>query len=144
MLWEVEIRPLGRDGDRERVCDEFDLLTHAQRGGDLVAASARGYLLEGDLGDADLQRLTTEVLADPLVETATAAPIAAKTGDYLVLLSRRDGSHRADRSRYRAAAHASGHGRPDLSALTAYRASSLDASLRKVSRMKPQQVVVGS
>ncbi len=35
MLWEVEIRPLGRDGERERVCDEFDLLTHAQRGGDL-------------------------------------------------------------------------------------------------------------
>ena len=43
MLWEVEIRPLGRDGERERVCDEFDLLTHAQRGGDLVCGSARGY-----------------------------------------------------------------------------------------------------
>ena len=57
MLWEVEIRPLGRDGERERVCDEFDLLTHAERGGDLVTASARGFLLEGDLGDADLERL---------------------------------------------------------------------------------------
>ena len=42
MLWEVEIRPLGRDRERERVCDEFDLLTHAQRGGDLVSGSARG------------------------------------------------------------------------------------------------------
>ena len=49
MLWEVEIRPLGRDGERERVCDEFDLLTHAERGGDLVSAAARGFLLEGDL-----------------------------------------------------------------------------------------------
>ena len=29
MLWEVEIRPLGRDAERERVCDEFDLLTHS-------------------------------------------------------------------------------------------------------------------
>ena len=56
MLWDVEIRPLGRDGERERVCDEFDLLTHAERGGDYITASARGYLLEGDLGDADLQR----------------------------------------------------------------------------------------
>jgi len=69
MLWEVEIRPLGRDGERERVCDEFDLLTHAQRGGDLVTASARGVLLEGELTEADALRLAAEVLVDPLVET---------------------------------------------------------------------------
>ena len=87
MLWEVEIRPLGRDGERERICDEFDLLTHGQRGGDLVSASARGYLLEGDLGDHDLERLTNEVLADPLVETATAQPLAGKPEHcYTVLL----------------------------------------------------------
>jgi len=29
MLWEVEVRPKGRDAERERVCDEFDLLIHA-------------------------------------------------------------------------------------------------------------------
>jgi phosphoribosylformylglycinamidine synthase II len=69
MLWEVEIRPLGRDGERERVCDEFDLLTHAQRGGDLVTASARGVLLEGELTEADATRLAAEVLVDPLVES---------------------------------------------------------------------------
>jgi len=69
MLWEVEIRPLGRDGERERVCDEFDLLTHAQRGGDLVTASARGVLLEGELTEADALRLAAEVLVDPLIET---------------------------------------------------------------------------
>ncbi|QDU20073.1 phosphoribosylformylglycinamidine synthase subunit PurL [Urbifossiella limnaea] len=69
MLWEVEIRPLGRDGERERVCDEFDLLTHAQRGGDLVAASARGVLLEGELTEADAARLAAEVLVDPLIES---------------------------------------------------------------------------
>jgi hypothetical protein len=87
MLWEVEIRPVGRDGDRERVCDEFDLLTHAQRGGDLVTGSARGYLIEGDLGDADLERLTAEVLADPLVETVTASPVGARAEHaYTVLL----------------------------------------------------------
>lgn len=36
MLWELEIRPTGKDGERERVCDEFDLLTHGERGGDLI------------------------------------------------------------------------------------------------------------
>jgi len=74
MLWEVEIRPLGRDVERERVCDEFDLLTHAMRGGDLIAASARGYLIEGELDRADIERLLREVLLDPLVETGTVAP----------------------------------------------------------------------
>ncbi|MFO0800402.1 MAG: phosphoribosylformylglycinamidine synthase subunit PurL [Gemmataceae bacterium] len=69
MLWEVEIRPLGRDGERERVCDEFDLLTHAQRGGDLVTASARGVLLDGELTEADATRLAAEVLVDPLIES---------------------------------------------------------------------------
>ena len=105
MLWEVEIRPLGRDGERERVCDEFDLLTHAQRGGDLVSGSARGYLLEGDLGDADLQRLTSDVLVDPLVETVAAAPLASKTGQLLHRSAQagRDGPGRAKRSRRREA-----------------------------------------
>ena len=86
MLWDVEIRPLGRDGERERVCDEFDLLTHAERGGDLISGSARGYLLEGPLGDADLEKLTSEVLADPLVETAIATPATAKSGHYYTVL----------------------------------------------------------
>src|ERR1700677_4671418 len=86
MLWEVEIRPLGRDGERERVCDEFDLLTHAERGGDLISGSARGYLLEGPLGDSDLEKLAYEVLADPLVETAISTPVAAKSGHYYTVM----------------------------------------------------------
>lgn len=86
MLWDVEIKPIGRDVERERVCDEFDLLTHAERGGDLIAGSARGFLLEGFLGDADLEKLINEVLADPLVETVTAMPVAAKMGHYYTIL----------------------------------------------------------
>jgi phosphoribosylformylglycinamidine synthase subunit PurSL len=86
MLWEVEIKPLGRDGERERVCDEFDLLTHASRGGDLVSGSARGYLLEGNLGDTHLQRLVNEVLVDPLVESGVAAPAASKSGHFYTVL----------------------------------------------------------
>ena len=86
MLWELEIRPIGRDGDRERVCDEFDLLTHAQRGGDLVAGSARGFLLEGDLSESELERLTNEVLVDPLVETGEMRPLGVRTGHYYTVL----------------------------------------------------------
>jgi phosphoribosylformylglycinamidine synthase len=75
MLWEVEIRPLGRDSERERVCDEFDLLTHSNRGVDLVRSSARGFLLEGDLDHAAAERFMRALLVDPLVETATLRSI---------------------------------------------------------------------
>ncbi|HEY3788526.1 MAG TPA: AIR synthase related protein, partial [Urbifossiella sp.] len=86
MLWELEIRPLGRDGERERVCDEFDLLTHAHRGGDLVTASARGFLLEGELAESELERLATEMLVDPLVESGEMRLLGARTGDYHTVL----------------------------------------------------------
>jgi phosphoribosylformylglycinamidine synthase len=87
MLWELEIRPLGKDAERERVCDEFDLLTHAERGGELISASARGFLLEGDLTDDHRARLATEVLLDPLVESGAFAPVGARPGhSYTVLL----------------------------------------------------------
>ncbi|QEL18232.1 phosphoribosylformylglycinamidine synthase subunit PurL [Limnoglobus roseus] len=75
MLWEVEIRPLGRDAERERVCDEFDLLTHGTRGGDLVSASSRGYLLEGNLAAPDVARFCNELLVDPLVESVKISPL---------------------------------------------------------------------
>ena len=103
MLWEVEIRPLGRDGERERVCDEFDLLTHAERGGDLVTAAARGFLLEGDLDRrADAERLADELLVDPLVETGDVR--AGRARDRRHALHRaaqagRDGPGGAERAR---------------------------------------------
>ncbi len=78
MLWEVEIRPRGKDAERERVCDEFDLLTHAKRGADLVSASARGYLLDGDLEAADAVRLTTTLLVDPLLEDARVTAVGGE------------------------------------------------------------------
>jgi hypothetical protein len=80
MLWEVEIRPVGRDGERERVCDEFDLLTHSVRGADTVAASARGFLLEGELTEADARRLCDELLVDLLVETHHVALVGKRPG----------------------------------------------------------------
>ncbi len=87
MLWELEIRPTGKDGERERVCAEFDLLTHADRGADYITASARGFLLEGDLSVEHRARLAMEVLADPLVEAAEFAPVGSRTThSYSVLL----------------------------------------------------------
>ncbi len=88
MLWEVELRPTGRDAERERVCDEFDLLTHTQRGADAVSASARGFLLEGPLSKDNVQRLCDALLVDPLVESCTVREVGAALDGhpYTVLL----------------------------------------------------------
>lgn len=84
MLWEVEIRPRGRDAERERVCDEFDLLTHATRGGDLLAASARGFLLEGYLDQEAARRLANELLVDSVVETCIVSEVGKADGSNAV------------------------------------------------------------
>ncbi len=79
MLYEVEIRPLGVDRDRERVCDEFDLLTGTRAGADLVSASARGYLLEGaGLTGGGAMALAAALLVDPVVEAATVRELPAR------------------------------------------------------------------
>src|SRR5262249_42843826 len=79
MLWEIEIRPLGHDGERERVCEEYNLLTHGAGDGP-VAASARGYLLEGGLAREDAQRLLDELLVDPLVEAGRLGALNEPAG----------------------------------------------------------------
>src|SRR5262249_22274079 len=70
MLWEVEIRPKLQDVERQRVCAEYDLLTGSRNGTAPIVATARGYLLEGDLPREQAQQLVDELLLDPLVETA--------------------------------------------------------------------------
>src|SRR5262249_42321363 len=57
------------DAERERVCEEYDLLTHSHQGKALFARSARGYLLEGNLNRDQAERLLRELLLDPLAET---------------------------------------------------------------------------
>ena len=57
MLWEIEIRPRGPDRERDRIGEEYNLLTHAKDGAHLVAVTARGYLLEGDLTRPEAERL---------------------------------------------------------------------------------------
>jgi len=84
MLWEVEIRPLGRDAERERVCDEFDLLTHSTRGADLVKSSARGFLLEGNLDRAAAERLAADLLVDSVVESSTLNEVGKVNGNQAI------------------------------------------------------------
>src|SRR5207248_8817791 len=79
MLWEIEIRPLGDDAECRRVCDEFNLLTHG-RDGDPVAASARGYLLEGDLAHEQAEQLLNDLLLDPLVQTGRLGALHEPVG----------------------------------------------------------------
>jgi phosphoribosylformylglycinamidine synthase len=69
MLWEVEIQPKGHDAERDRVAEEYDLLTHSHGGQGLVGRTARGYLLEGELTREQVERLTAELLVDPLAES---------------------------------------------------------------------------
>jgi phosphoribosylformylglycinamidine synthase len=69
MLWEILIQPRGHDTERARVCEEYDLLTHSRDGANLVAGSARGYLVEGDLDRAAAEVLLRDLLVDVLAES---------------------------------------------------------------------------
>ncbi len=69
MLWEIEIQPTGDDAERRRVVEEYDLLTHSRHGAALIAATARGYLIEGEVSRPQAKRLADELLVDPLIET---------------------------------------------------------------------------
>jgi phosphoribosylformylglycinamidine synthase len=77
MLWEVEIRPTGHDRERDRVREEFTLLTHRPPEETGLARSAHGYLLEGPLARDQAERLASQLLADPLVETARVGAVIA-------------------------------------------------------------------
>jgi phosphoribosylformylglycinamidine synthase len=68
MLWEIEIRPRGFDGERERVIQEYALLSHQSDGDRLIAGTSRGFLIEGDLSQEHAARLLRELLVDPLME----------------------------------------------------------------------------
>ena len=69
MLWEIEILPKKGDPDLDRVCEEYELLTHSRVARDLVRGSSRGYLLESDVGRDKVERLMADLFVDPLVES---------------------------------------------------------------------------
>ena len=77
MLWEIEIQPRGRDLERERAAEEFNLLTHSRDGDAWIQGTAHGFLLEGDLSREQAERLAHELLVDPLVETGRLGELNA-------------------------------------------------------------------
>src|SRR3954471_19530747 len=84
MLWEIEIRPRGADTERGRVAEEYDLLTHSRDGGKLVAATSRGYLLEGELAREQAERLARELLVDAVAESGRVTQLGEARADELL------------------------------------------------------------
>src|ERR1043166_1252358 len=80
MLWEIEIYPKGADTERKRVCAEYDLLTNTKKGTTLIHKATRGYVVVGALEHADVERLMTTLLVDPLVETALVTELPEPRG----------------------------------------------------------------
>src|SRR5258708_39221225 len=76
MLWEIEIRRKDRDGEQERVCREFGLLTHGRFQLQPVTHTSRGYLLSGEVTREEVEVLLERLLVDPLVETGGIHQIA--------------------------------------------------------------------
>lgn len=74
MLWEIEIHPSRNEPDREghRVLAECRALGLASV---TAVRAARSFLLQGDLPQADVDRLAKTFLADPVVETANASRV---------------------------------------------------------------------
>ncbi|MBM79274.1 MAG: phosphoribosylformylglycinamidine synthase subunit PurL [Planctomycetaceae bacterium] len=86
MLWEVEIRPDAGQVDREgqRILAESKAL-----GVNSIndVASARSFLIEGNLAAADVQRAANSLLADTVVEVVQARPVSeavAENGSQLL------------------------------------------------------------
>src|SRR5215469_3291319 len=79
MLWEVDIYPAAGQPDlvgRRVAADAADLgLTDDGQGGRLQVAAGYGYLIEGNLSEADVKRLAAELLSDRIVERAAVARV---------------------------------------------------------------------
>ncbi|HVA46733.1 MAG TPA: phosphoribosylformylglycinamidine synthase subunit PurL [Pirellulales bacterium] len=80
MLWEVDIYPAADQPDLvgQRVAADAADLGLAER---LAVCAGHGYLLEGELSEADARRLAAELLSDPLVERT----VVARAGDSVLV-----------------------------------------------------------
>jgi phosphoribosylformylglycinamidine synthase len=75
-LWEVDILP--SKGHVDSTARSIALeAAELGLGKNLSIATARGFLIQGDLSESDVQRIARELLADLVVET----PVVAKVGD---------------------------------------------------------------
>jgi phosphoribosylformylglycinamidine synthase len=74
MIWEIEIHSKGPDREGQRIALELALLTHEECDCGPRQCS-RGYLVEGDLSQEQVDRLLADLLVDPLVETGQSRPL---------------------------------------------------------------------
>jgi phosphoribosylformylglycinamidine synthase len=76
MLWHIQIEPAPGHADHvgERLALEAAELGIS---GPWAIRASRGFLVEGDLSEADIRRMASEVLSDPVVEAARARPAGA-------------------------------------------------------------------
>lgn len=79
MIWEIEIRPLLADLEKKRVNGEFHLLMPSRRSLEVVTATTRGFLLQGDITRENAEKLQRELLVDPIVEKATLREVVGKS-----------------------------------------------------------------
>src|SRR5436305_12711527 len=89
MLWEIEIRRKDGDGECERVCREFSLLTGKKVQSSPVTRTSRGYLLLGNVNREEAEAMLVQLLVDHLVESGEIHPVAALAngnGDFATVL----------------------------------------------------------
>jgi phosphoribosylformylglycinamidine synthase len=79
MLWHIQIEPAPGQVDRQGARLAVEAL-ESGLAGPWTLKSSRGFLIEGDLSAAQLERAAREVLVDPVVETYTIAPSGACRG----------------------------------------------------------------
>src|SRR5687768_11985285 len=75
-LWQIDVYPASGQPDplgRGIMADAADL----GLGKNLQVTTARGYLVQGQLEQADVQRLANKLFADPVVERTVIAPVGA-------------------------------------------------------------------
>ena len=78
-LWEIDLHPAA--GERDLLAGAAVSQAADLGLGSFTAAAARGFLLEADFSQAEVERLARELLADLVVEK----PIVAKVGDGALL-----------------------------------------------------------
>ncbi len=81
MLWEVEIQPKGEDRERDRLAEEYALVTHRPPEELPLLRTTRGYLFEGAVTQEQARSLMDELLVDPLVETGQLRSVSDRNGD---------------------------------------------------------------
>ena len=87
MLWHLQIKPAPGQADHvgERLAVEAAELG---LGGPWSIQASRGFLVEGEISQAELERAAREVLIDPVVEVASIRPVGSRADGVVHVLPR--------------------------------------------------------